>query len=201
MRKKLFSQSPILFTLVLGSALSGVLATEHAIAKPPDWAPAWGYRCKESQRINPPGNHDCDRAQSDRNDRFEQSSFQLNMQRALYSLIQAQGWLNNANGDKGGHRIKAISLTQKAIQEVELGIQYDIVHSGNQNRQSVSRPSIQTSQDRSLQPNMQRALASLIEAKRWLEAATSDKGGHRVKALSLVNQAIQEVRLGIQYDK
>jgi hypothetical protein len=47
------------------------------------------------------------------------------------------------------------------------------------------------------QPHMRAALDHLISAKTELQVAARDKGGHRVKALGLVNDAIAEVRLGI----
>jgi hypothetical protein len=47
---------------------------------------------------------------------------------------------------------------------------------------------------------MKKALASLNSAKTQLKGATADKGGHRVKAISLVEQAITEVQAGIDYD-
>lgn len=50
------------------------------------------------------------------------------------------------------------------------------------------------------QPHMQSALASLRAAKDQLEKATHDKGGHRVKAIALTNDAIAEVQKGIAYD-
>jgi hypothetical protein len=50
------------------------------------------------------------------------------------------------------------------------------------------------------QPHMDDALRALGEAKRALSEGSSDKGGHRVKAISLVDQAMAEVRAGIQYD-
>ena len=49
------------------------------------------------------------------------------------------------------------------------------------------------------QPHMEGALADLQTARGELIAATPDKGGHRVNALNLVNQAIGEVRAGIAY--
>ena len=49
------------------------------------------------------------------------------------------------------------------------------------------------------QPFMQSARADLQTAKKELQAATPDKGGHRVKALELVNSAIAEVNAGIAY--
>ncbi|MBZ5706431.1 MAG: hypothetical protein LAN63_13860 [Acidobacteriia bacterium] len=50
------------------------------------------------------------------------------------------------------------------------------------------------------QPEMTSALEHLREAKRALESASHDKGGHRAKAISLVNQAIAQVEEGIRYD-
>ncbi|MBN2079079.1 MAG: hypothetical protein JW838_08930 [Spirochaetes bacterium] len=49
----------------------------------------------------------------------------------------------------------------------------------------------------SAQPHMRSALQALQSAKAHLNKASHDKGGHRVKALSLVNDAISEVRKGI----
>ena len=51
------------------------------------------------------------------------------------------------------------------------------------------------------QPYMQAALGNLMTAKGELQNATPDKGGHRVKAIGLVNSAIAEVNLGIEYDR
>ena len=51
------------------------------------------------------------------------------------------------------------------------------------------------------QPHMQAALDHLKAAKAELELATADKGGHRVKALSLVNDAIAQVEKGIEFDR
>ena len=50
------------------------------------------------------------------------------------------------------------------------------------------------------QPRMKRAIELLIEARGHLQKATPDKGGHRVKAINQINQAITEVRKGIRYD-
>jgi hypothetical protein len=50
------------------------------------------------------------------------------------------------------------------------------------------------------QPKMQAALAALESAKASLDAATSDKGGHRVKAIQATKDAIEETKKGIAYD-
>ncbi len=49
------------------------------------------------------------------------------------------------------------------------------------------------------QPNMEQALGNLHAARINLEVSSPDKGGHRVKALELVNQAIYQVRQGIAF--
>ncbi|MBL8953188.1 MAG: hypothetical protein JNK82_20590 [Myxococcaceae bacterium] len=50
------------------------------------------------------------------------------------------------------------------------------------------------------QPKMKEALEALKTAKAALQAATADKGGHRVKAIEKVNEAIEQVEKGIAYD-
>lgn len=50
------------------------------------------------------------------------------------------------------------------------------------------------------QPNMEAALNHLKAAKQSLEKASDDKGGHRAKAMQQVNQAIEQVQKGIDYD-
>lgn len=47
------------------------------------------------------------------------------------SLQQALGQLQQADDDKGGHRVAAINLTQQAIEQVNLGIQFAAEHGGN----------------------------------------------------------------------
>lgn len=54
--------------------------------------------------------------------------------------------------------------------------------------------------DSAPQPMMKKALTSLNQAKSQLQKATADKGGYRVKAIALVDQAIAEVKAGIEYD-
>ncbi len=63
---------------------------------------------------------------------------------------------------------------------------------------SLGRPA----QNRSMaehEPHMSAALGHLQEAKAELEKATPNKGGHREKAMQLVDQAIQQVQQGEAY--
>ena len=57
-----------------------------------------------------------------------------------------------------------------------------------------------SAQDYQPQPHMQAALQHLREAAEELQRADKDKGGHRVQALNLTQQAINHVQAGIQYD-
>jgi hypothetical protein len=113
---------------------------------------------------------------------------QPRMQAARGNLQQARAQLQSALRNKGGHRAQAIVYINSAISEINAGIRFD---RRNNHALLATLPS---SPD---QPHMQRALDLLRDAKTNLEAATSDKGGHRVKAIGYVNNAIDEVKKGI----
>ena len=49
------------------------------------------------------------------------------------------------------------------------------------------------------QGNMERALSSLFDALGSLREASSNKGGHRVQAMALVQQAIAQTQAGIEF--
>ena len=49
------------------------------------------------------------------------------------------------------------------------------------------------------QPHMQNALAHLREARAELQKAERNKGGHRTRAIEIINKAIAEVEAGIAY--
>jgi hypothetical protein len=51
------------------------------------------------------------------------------------------------------------------------------------------------------QPHMQAALDHLRAARAELDKAEADKGGHRLKAISLVNDAISQVEKGVGFDR
>jgi hypothetical protein len=112
---------------------------------------------------------------------------QPHMQSARTNLLQARAALQRAARNKGGHRANAIGYVNSAISEVDMGIQYD----RRNNHAEKSGPAGD-------QPNMEEALDRLKDAKKDLEKATSDKGGHRVKAIEYVNLAMDEVKAGIK---
>jgi hypothetical protein len=50
-----------------------------------------------------------------------------------------------------------------------------------------------------MQGNMVNARASINQGIGYLQAAQSDKGGHRTNAINLARQAVREINLGIGY--
>ena len=53
---------------------------------------------------------------------------QPHMEAALRNLQRAAAELQRAEHDKGGHRARAVDLTQQAIREVDAGIHFDDRH-------------------------------------------------------------------------
>jgi len=51
------------------------------------------------------------------------------------------------------------------------------------------------------EPHMRAALEHLREAKEHLEKAAPNKGGHREKAIELINHAIEQVEKGIRFSE
>jgi hypothetical protein len=121
---------------------------------------------------------------------------QPEMQAALRDLQHAQQKLQSGADNKGGHRAKALQLTQQAIVDVQQGIQYATQH-GDKNVGAV--PPETPVQPTGNQPAMNAALQYLQHASQYLNSGGSDKGGHRVKAVAHVQEAMQEVQAGIQY--
>lgn len=178
MNRKLFSRSPILVAL-FSSSLLGNFLNSPAIAQPNNSYPTIQIAQRDS------------------------ASRQPSMEQALSSLKDAEDFLERATADKGGYRVKALNLVEQAAKETEEGIKFDRTNSGNRRRsETVQRRRSETvSRTSEYQPNMQQAMSSLMEAQTSLQYATSDKGGHRVKALDLVKQAIKETQQGIEYDR
>ena len=113
---------------------------------------------------------------------------QPNMESARTNLQNAKANLISAEHNKGGHRAKALSLVNRAIAEVNQGINYARRH--NHAETVVPAPPDQ--------PHMEAALNFLRSARSDLDRANPDKGGHRAQAIKLVDDAINEVKAGIE---
>ena len=108
------------------------------------------------------------------------------MRAARADLMTAKSELQKAIPDKGGHRVKAIQLTNQAIAQVNAGMAFDRQH---------NHATYNAAPD---QPHMTAALAALESARNNLDHATADKGGHRGRAIDLIKDAIDEVKKGIE---
>ncbi len=115
------------------------------------------------------------------------------MNAARADLLQARAQLNAATHNKGGHRAKAIGYINSAIAEVNAGVRFD----RRNHHAQLSFSSASSFPMVADQPHMQRALDNLRQARNNLERATTDKGGHRRKAIGYVDSAIDEVKKGI----
>jgi len=54
---------------------------------------------------------------------------------------------------------------------------------------------------REAHPSIRKAITALESAKRDLQRASHDFGGHRADALAACDKAIEQLRLAMQYDK
>lgn len=116
---------------------------------------------------------------------------QPRMVAARTNLNQAKAQLQAALRNKGGHRANAIAYINSAIAEINAGMRFD---RRNNHAQVNKAFTFATEPD---QPHMERALENLRQARSNLEAASTDKGGHRANAIGFVNKAIDEVKKGI----
>ena len=55
--------------------------------------------------------------------------------------------------------------------------------------------------DREKHPHIRGAIRELQEAKKELQTAAHDFGGHRAEALEAIDNAIRQLQLALQYDK
>jgi len=117
---------------------------------------------------------------------------------ALRSLNSARYRLNSAATVYGGHRVKAEQLTDQAIRECHAAIDYATT-------KHVERipPAPPMSKGRRKPargyPAMHDAVNELTVARNHLQKAARDFGGHRVNALKLTNQAINECHAALSY--
>ena len=119
---------------------------------------------------------------------------QPNMVAARADLNIAKRELMVAEHNKGGHRAKAIEYINSAIVQINKGIAYARRHN---HAQATSIDEVFSAPVVPDQPHMRAALDSLKSAKGKLQNANNDKGGHRAKAMELIDLAIDEVNKGI----
>jgi hypothetical protein len=127
---------------------------------------------------------------------------QPKMQAALAALQHARAEVEAAEANKGGHRATALGLIQQAIISVNEGMQWAAAHPteiGPIEGPAANEPVDQVVPGGGGQPRMAQGIVDLREARRQLREAKADKGGYRVRALQLIQQAITQLFEGIQF--
>jgi hypothetical protein len=127
---------------------------------------------------------------------------QPKMQATLASLQHARGEVEAASPNKGGHRMEALKLIQQAIDAVNAGMQYAAAHAnevGEAEGPAPIEPVDPEVPGAARQPHMAQAVVDLREARRQLREAKHDKGGYRVLGLQFIQQAINQLREGINF--
>jgi hypothetical protein len=127
---------------------------------------------------------------------------QPKMQAAFEALQQADASLQRASPNKGGHRERAIGLVRQAMAAVDAGMRYAAAHPtevGVAEGPAGPEPVDENVPGAERQPNMAQAVVALREARRQLREARHDKGGYRVQALNLIQEALEQVREGIRF--
>jgi len=64
---KPFASLSLACLMAIGTGLS--VGIEFVQAQPPNWAPAWGYRCQRGENVNHPGKQGCNRINRANNER------------------------------------------------------------------------------------------------------------------------------------
>jgi hypothetical protein len=122
---------------------------------------------------------------------------------AQQDLQQARNALSQAAPQFAGHREKALEHVNAALQEINQALQYAAQQGqgttnpyNTANNQGYVQP--MSSVNNSNYPNMAEAQRALDAARNALQQASNQFGGHKQNALQHVDQALQEINLGIQ---
>jgi hypothetical protein len=110
-------------------------------------------------------------------------------------LMKARACLIAGEDDKGGHRNQAINYLYTAIAEVEAALKAKNHHARvTASEAFAAAKSVVPTIPRN---NIEQALIHLKQAKDNMGAAAPDAGGHRAKAIELIDKAIVEVEKAI----
>lgn len=106
-------------------------------------------------------------------------------------LMKARAHLFAGEADKGGFRAQAIAFTSAAIDEVTAAMKSS--HHHHARRQTEVARIASTGGAIIEGSHMRKALIHLKQAKENLGAAAPDQGGHRAKAMEMIDKSIEAV--------
>ena len=121
---------------------------------------------------------------------------------AQQALEQARNELQQAAPQFAAHRDRALQYVNQASQELNLALQYaaqrGVVNpSSAMNNQGYMQPMSSSGNDTGY-PRMRNAQQALEQARSALQQAGAQFGGHKQRAIDQINQALQEIGLGLQ---
>ena len=121
---------------------------------------------------------------------------------AQQALQQARNDLQQAASQFAGHREKALEYVNQAMQELNQALQF-AAQQGTPNpyeasNQGYVQPMTSSVNNNTSFPRMTDAQRALEQARNALQQASNQFGGHRQNALQDIDQALQEINLGIQ---
>lgn len=126
-----------------------------------------------------------------------------NMRWALRQIERNIDMLENDRGDFGGFRVKAISQFQQARQQIILGLRFDNGREDLPPPAGFVRPDkdmVFVRSDCASDANLNVVRRNVERIIDVLQRDLPDFGGHRVKAISLLQQGRESLKDAIQFD-
>jgi hypothetical protein len=126
---------------------------------------------------------------------------QPHMKTAHHHCWVAKILLQEAEDNKGWHKVDAIAAIDEAMKQIHEGVAFDNKHTGpNEDKKGEESAKAEAGKVKpDNQPRMHEAHKQLEEAVKELKEATEDKGGHRKAALEKVEEALKDVREGVKF--
>lgn len=107
-------------------------------------------------------------------------------------IVAAQNQLSQGATDFGGHRVNAMNQLKQALDEIQAARAYYAAHPAKKPPEPVP-PLPEAPPGAIKHPHLDAARNSLVQAYDELNRGDTDFGGHRVKAMEHVKQAVGEI--------
>ncbi|MBS1707920.1 MAG: hypothetical protein JSS65_04270 [Armatimonadetes bacterium] len=125
------------------------------------------------------------------------------LRKAAKEVARARDLLGHALPIYQGHRVAAIQETKDADKEIALGLRFDRNHEGRgagaQAAQNDNDDPAKHSKEQVARSNRMLVQAGeiLVGAKKQLQGAEHDYGGHRVKAVQEIDEALKQIETAL----
>jgi hypothetical protein len=125
------------------------------------------------------------------------------MQTGAKDLLKAHDILEKGNDNFKGHRVAAMKLIKDALRELDDGVKYADKHNekGEKTKSIFDADRGKLAASQSKYPAIQGGAKKVIEAGKALDQGLDRFGGHRVKALKDLNEALDELEKAVKQAK